>query len=716
MPQINAFPISTTSVDDLVSEIGAAKTSAETARDQAQAWAEGTLPGGVGTRSAREWAVDAGAKADEAEAARDVAAASAALALAGSPYRLGAFADLALRLRYSGAGSGEINVFAGDCIDVPGIGSYVVLSSSDTAPHLDYTGSGGVKLSILDLGISPAHFGAATDGSADAAAAVQAAFDAVVASWGAGAQSYQRILDGRGATFRVDSSLDMTGIQQNGLDLRNMKLVGRCAGKAVLDTSGSRNLSLTNVHVYGDPTAAPSVGILSGRILENSYAPAPQHRYINCSATGKYTIAALANLASEVCYEAGCRWSNTTLDHTAHAAIYCLNQAELARVSGKTIVSDYGTMITGWQGKSLTVIKCTGADVRMPHTFTLQVTAITNASPAVCTYEAAAPADFANDSHIFISAAPGMSGVALRSYVVKGHDANAKTFQLYDLDGTTPINTGAAGALSGPATLFNRTGAPIFLNGASQFDWDGYVLSYNDRSVVLAAATSDANEALFPSFVRFAVAAEKVARAFIDVDVGATNRTIRDLTLQFIDLANYEALVRRIGSGAVTLVNPVIRAGKATGSGLSGNVCNPASAFSVYGADFAFGNNAFFTPTGWASFSGTVREPRGYTLYGADRLTFAGNGVALTGAGMRRSATARYSLWRDGAAAECHIQYQDSSTQTNLRSLAAVINTQDKWPGKQAWDVSNNRPVWASGATAASVWVDAAGTTVHTPV
>ena len=83
MTQINAFPISTTSVDDLVSEIG----NAETFRDEARAWAESaTEPDGAGTKSAKTWAGEAEAARDDAEAARDVAVAAAVAALTPSYY------------------------------------------------------------------------------------------------------------------------------------------------------------------------------------------------------------------------------------------------------------------------------------------------------------------------------------------------------------------------------------------------------------------------------------------------------------------------------------------------------------------------------------------------------------------------------------------------------------------------------------------------------
>lgn len=51
-----------------------------------------------------------------------------------------------------------------------------------------------------------------------------------------------------------------------------------------------------------------------------------------------------------------------------------------------------------------------------------------------------------------------------------------------------------------------------------------------------------------------------------------------------------------------------------------------------------------------------------------------------------------------------------------LASVSDAINTTGKYIGKQVWDVTNAKPVWAAGANAAGVWVNADGTTAHAPV
>ena len=53
---------------------------------------------------------------------------------------------------------------------------------------------------------------------------------------------------------------------------------------------------------------------------------------------------------------------------------------------------------------------------------------------------------------------------------------------------------------------------------------------------------------------------------------------------------------------------------------------------------------------------------------------------------------------------------------TSLADITHIANTsQAKQAGFMVWNYTLNRPVWAIGAGDSAIWVDAAGTTVHTP-
>jgi hypothetical protein len=56
-----------------------------------------------------------------------------------------------------------------------------------------------------------------------------------------------------------------------------------------------------------------------------------------------------------------------------------------------------------------------------------------------------------------------------------------------------------------------------------------------------------------------------------------------------------------------------------------------------------------------------------------------------------------------------------SSASTNMSSATDAINTTFKYLGKEVWDTTSKKPLYASGTATTSPWVDATGTTVYTP-
>lgn len=54
-------------------------------------------------------------------------------------------------------------------------------------------------------------------------------------------------------------------------------------------------------------------------------------------------------------------------------------------------------------------------------------------------------------------------------------------------------------------------------------------------------------------------------------------------------------------------------------------------------------------------------------------------------------------------------------TTTNIASAAHAINAAGKYQGKQIFNVTTGKPLWASGPVATDPWKDATATTAHTP-
>lgn len=57
-----------------------------------------------------------------------------------------------------------------------------------------------------------------------------------------------------------------------------------------------------------------------------------------------------------------------------------------------------------------------------------------------------------------------------------------------------------------------------------------------------------------------------------------------------------------------------------------------------------------------------------------------------------------------------------SASTADLESITSAINTVYKYEGKQVFNVDTNKPVYALGSPSNAQWVDATGSTVHTPI
>jgi hypothetical protein len=113
--------------------------------------------------------------------------------------------------------------------------------------------------------------------------------------------------------------------------------------------------------------------------------------------------------------------------------------------------------------------------------------------------------------------------------------------------------------------------------------------------------------------------------------------------------------------------------------------------------------------------------------YDADLSALAGlstNGmIARTGAGTAsvRTITAGAGISvanGDGVAGNPTISTTnvlENVTAANIAAIGNAINTTGKAAGKMIWDTTNTKIKVATGALAASTWVDAAGTNPVTP-
>lgn len=79
-------------------------------------------------------------------------------------------------------------------------------------------------------------------------------------------------------------------------------IVGRTAGKPVLDLSGAFGMKISGLTVFGSGTASPNVGILLARSgnAAGDNPSAGAHRFTNVNVHGDFTLACVYNYASEI--------------------------------------------------------------------------------------------------------------------------------------------------------------------------------------------------------------------------------------------------------------------------------------------------------------------------------------------------------------------------------------------------------------------------------
>lgn len=112
---------------------------------------------------------------------------------------------------------------------------------------------------------SPLHYGAKADGSDDGVA-LNAAFSAFRAAVNASPTNVSPLtMDFFCRTYTTTIPINGTGLTKAGWALKNGAIIGKCTGKCVLDLIGSRQGRYSNIIVYGDKTAMPSVGIQTAR-------------------------------------------------------------------------------------------------------------------------------------------------------------------------------------------------------------------------------------------------------------------------------------------------------------------------------------------------------------------------------------------------------------------------------------------------------------------
>jgi hypothetical protein len=187
--------------------------------------------------------------------------------------------------------------------------TYVGPMSPSNLGTTPYTATGGTASRTLAARAADvknaADYGAKCDGSTDDAAAINAAVAAIrsntavggTGSWPIGHAQVLRLPAGRCV---INSSLNFTGLYGSGFvaDFWGSAIVCQTNGTPCIDATGSGQIQLNGINVYGTQTNAPNIGLSVGRITNNGVGA--DHMVMEHPVfTGYFTVAPYFNNQSE---------------------------------------------------------------------------------------------------------------------------------------------------------------------------------------------------------------------------------------------------------------------------------------------------------------------------------------------------------------------------------------------------------------------------------
>lgn len=452
----------------------------------------------------------------------------------------------------------------------------------------------GDKIDAMDLEVSThkadfvsaSQFGAVGDGVTDDGAKLNLAFDYLRSTITSKTETSTVKLDLGGKTYVTTIPLNLTGIISWGWSIENGTIIGKCAGKNVLEMIGSRGGKLKNIVIVGDETNMPYCGILSARsTLGEEYGSCDNFIFDNVSCIGYFSLASAYFYAQESTLYNHCRFWN--YNHEGYCAIH-------TGYDTFPIVSDYMTPVTG--GHSFINDKYINVDYRyLPRKKIVLITNITKANPAVVT---AANHPFSNGDKITITGVLGMTAINNQIFTVA--NATTDTFELSGID-----TSAYAAYTSGGSAIKIQTVPSVYFARGKQHSFDTcYIVNYGTDSMQI-------------DFPQDGLPAENISLGILFEGSGSRSH-IRFTTgnasalLYHADIKTYSTHARDsfISTDAIDLIRIVFYHSKITMSS-SVNVTNylplvdTASKYSFYGADINTYDRNSFDPKSAVSFKGS---------------------------------------------------------------------------------------------------------------
>ncbi|WP_404861874.1 ubiquitin-activating E1 FCCH domain-containing protein [Georhizobium sp. MAB10] len=210
-----------------------------------------------------------------------------------------------------------------------------------SAPSVNRLGSAAFRNSSRflpsELCLSPFQFGGKGDGLQDDSGAINAMFDRFREMIGGGIEQKSAVeINMSGGKWRVNDTINGTLITGWNWKMTGGSIYGHCAGKPIMDLSGSRGYEMNGVGFIGDKDSMPRSAWQAARLEESQFCDNVQ--FADVSTNGYFSEAAWIAYGQETANHHHCTYFNN--NHDAYVAI-------IEGFDAHPFMSEFGTVITG---------------------------------------------------------------------------------------------------------------------------------------------------------------------------------------------------------------------------------------------------------------------------------------------------------------------------------------------------------------------------------
>lgn len=278
---------------------------------------------------------------------------------------------------------------------------------------------------------TPMHWDAVGDGVTDDGAKINLALAAWKVAVNGAASSGGPTFNGLGKQYKSTISLNCTAKTSWRWSMRDFTVISHATGKVALDMVGTRGISLTNVHVYGDATNRPRVGIFRARALAGgSKNFSDTHDWRGVKTGGWFTLAGTVLYGAESDVQTSCRYWNS--DEGGQGAI-------IGGYDYYPVVSEYEAPITGHTSHiNVSYIMCEFRQT--PFTRSGAITAVSLTNPMTITITSATP--FSIGDTVVMGDMAGCPEIYNMKATITNKVGNVLTFGAVDASGFTAWTSG----------------------------------------------------------------------------------------------------------------------------------------------------------------------------------------------------------------------------------------------------------------------------------